>query len=122
MNQIADVLKELATRLGTTAEHLYGVLVKQAGVEVAIVAVGFLLWGLVTFGAWKLLSYARKNWEEIEDRDNEPFWAVGGCIGGIVYAVFTLCLWIDGILNLPTLLLNPEYYAIHKIMSAISGS
>ncbi len=108
--QIEKLITELATKLGTTAEHLWGVLVKQAPIEAAV-SLGIILavWSLtalLSFFTWKTYNKG--------DGDSDMFCPliiisvilgiisliVTGCTMGVVFSGF----------------LNPEYWAIKQLI------
>jgi len=122
MEQLTDLLRELADKLGTTVDHLYQVMITQAKVEIisnSIFLIIIIAW-LVLFKKIYKYLYAKKierdkeiyGWDE-----NGWFWALIG------HAVLTVILVIIGLLEIDillTLIINPEYWALDKILTFIS--
>lgn len=111
-DQTAQLLKDLASQMGTTAEYLWGVLVRQAPIsgtiDLIITAVIFLVGIPLIYGLKKASA---------EREDSEGVWFIGMCIWGIILIIF--------IVNLPsalTAIMNPEYWALNKILSLCSPS
>ena len=84
-DQTLQLLKQLADKLGTTAEHLWAVLVKQAGIEARMDA-GFAgMFLLLLIGSLVFTGYAWVKKQEEQYSDWE--------IGLVVAAVFSF-LWL----------------------------
>ena len=75
--QVIDALRVLAEKLGTTAEHLWDILVFQAKVEAIEAGLAVLIAGSIPF--------------------------------------FT------SLFKLPTLLINPEYFALQKVLQRLGS-
>ncbi|MDE1437634.1 hypothetical protein P9C91_18085 [Bacillus licheniformis] len=120
MDKAMEYIDKLAAKLGVAAEHVYGVLVKQAfasGVTDSIIGFVFLMIAviagvIITRVTIKVYGERHCNW------DCEWFFvvlAVGLLVilpGGISIYVIT-----EGIKGL----INPEYYAIKEILDTIGG-
>ena len=101
----------LAAKLGVTSEHLWGVLIKQARIEV-IESILTLI--VVVMGILVCVYFWRKILQ------------LGGSVGSVLLnAFFTSLLLILSIgavidiMNIPTLLFNPEYWALQKVLGAL---
>lgn len=105
-----DMLEALAEKLGTTLAHLWEVLLLQAKVE-AIETGIWLLIGTVTLTiGWPLFVRNMTCWETCNDSEFGR-WLTGlglSIIGGV--AILT------NLFRLPTLLINPEWWAIREIL------
>ncbi len=116
-DQLQKALAELAQKLGTTAEHLWGVLMRQARVEIitdCMAFVGAIILVLIVIRYW---FWFRDNHDEISD-SLEMF----SVMGGVVVSLFTLIITVVSIVNLfdlPTLIFNPEYWALSQIRGLI---
>lgn len=113
--QTAQLLEKLALRFGTTTEHLWSVLVKQAPITATINLLlmgGLAITVLIVFSRLK-----RKHEEKNLDFDNFGDAAITfGCF----LMLFCLVVWIC--CDLPTIisgLVNPEYWALQHILSAV---
>lgn len=109
--KVYSAMEQLAEQLKVPAQHVYGVLVKQAVVEawtILIVAViGIIL--LSIFGPKFVKSLLK---------DDE----VRGVLSMIISSLGLIMLTIS-IINLNTIVggfLNPEYYALKEILNLIS--
>jgi len=105
------VIEQLAAQLGTTAEYLWSVLIKQAPISGAI----DLMVIAVIAAAWVVLFYRRApviKW--IEDHDAAPP-AFAALIGLLIC---TLIVFFS-ISNVITAFANPEYWAFQKVLRAI---
>jgi len=115
--QIAPLLEKLAEKLGTTVEHLWQVLVRQAyiaGVYDISFAVIFILASVVGIPKFVRLL---KNWLQ-KGGDAEffaPVIAVASIVGWAVVAVIVLSSIRDAVFALA----NPEYWALKEVLEAI---
>lgn len=116
-----ELLKRLdafAQKLGVTAEHLWGVLVKQAQIE-ATIAFGWTIFELILFVIAVLcLRAAYKHGREWLDGEKYiPLWATAlyGCFAtplSIIAAMFNLFDFIRWYSN-------PEYFALQEILKVL---
>lgn len=106
-----QLLEALAAKLGTTAEYLWGVLIRQAAVSATIDLVCLLVavTYLVVYTKW--LRVVRKG----DMFDNEATGVImGGCVAVIVFILALFC--VSGVI---TGYMNPEYWALNKILDTI---
>lgn len=105
-------LSELATKLGTSAEHLWSVLIRQAyidGISSLLTLIGLLAFGL---GAVVLFSYMRKKHAEALAKYVPT---------GLEYVVlgfllaFVLCLAGNQLFWVISDFFNPEFYAWRQL-------
>ena len=108
-----QALTALATKLGTTAEYLWGVLLKQAPITGAMSLLMMAAWAVVCV---LLVRYVRRN-----TSGNKPRWTdeaarlfawIGVCI---VCAMSALVVSIE-IGGAVTAIVNPEYWALRQIL------
>lgn len=98
------LIEKLSEKLGTTSEHLWGVLMKQAPIDAAF---SFIFMVALLVGLWFLWKLAKK------------------ASDGMVYMAFVLVCVIVAIavfsLSYNTLIgfFNPEYWALKEIMSSL---
>jgi amino acid permease len=114
--QLVEALRPVAAKLGVAAEHLYGVLVKQALVDSISNIMGWGLFaGFVIYIGYRLRLYAEKNKGELSTTDQEGWTAVGWVVTtfGVIVMAITIGSNISGILN-------PEYFAIKELMDAVT--
>lgn len=111
----------VAAKLGTTAEYLWAVLVKQSiaqGIADAIIALLCLIAVLVLYKS--VLPYCSKRFAEEDEKGcgTEIGWefAIGFTIAGIV--VLSVAFGVnlhDAVLEL----VNPQYYALHEVLQTL---
>lgn len=108
MENIDKVLDSLAARFGTTAEHVWTILVKQTFYEgiscfVASILCGVLLW------------FIGKTIKKIHKKDCD------GDLMGVFCVLFIVLVPIMAICGFEAFhrLLNPEYYAMQEIFELI---
>lgn len=104
------LIRELADKLGTTAEHLWGVLVRQAVID----AIPNIILGIVGFcGAILFASFAWhifKNRDASKDDDDLPL-----CGWLLVFTFAMLFIMALNIQAIVTALHNPEYWALKQL-------
>lgn len=113
--QTAKLIEQLAAKLGTTAEHLWGVLVRQAPIS-AITDI--LTSMLIVFLIWKSLGFVQRKTRDTNDApadwDEEGAFAAW-VIWGIAALIGTLCVLCD-INYIVAGFANPEYWALKQIL------
>jgi uncharacterized membrane protein HdeD (DUF308 family) len=110
--QQQEMLKQLATKLGTTTEYLWGVLVHGNHVE------GFILLVYTLFGvALVIAGYRLVEWSLREDARYNDDWAM--FVGVISAAAGTICVVAFSYWCIMDLFC-PEYGALTDILSHIS--
>jgi len=121
--EITQMLRELATQLGTTTEFLWGVLIRQAfisGTYNAILAVVCIV--TICVGSVKVketflteikqsLPYAQR--EKLEA------WQIFTIITLSIASVISLVVLAAISGNMMTALFNPEYWALNKVMGML---
>lgn len=111
-SETIELLRELAEKLGTTTEYLWGVLIQQSyisGVFYSIVSVFILLSiaGVLFITIKKTKIHADSDKAEW-DGDS---WVISG---GII--IVLIVFFINNSSNAATALLNPEYWALKQII------
>jgi heme/copper-type cytochrome/quinol oxidase subunit 2 len=119
-DKVIELLTRLADKFGTTVEHLWGVLVKQAGIS----AVTELVMAFVMVAAWAwLFRFVRGKTTEPketpEDRYPHAEWREEDALIAWLVAAFSLMLVVlqvySAITTAPTALFNPEYWALKQL-------
>ena len=122
-DKTAALLEKLADKLGTTAEHLWGVLTTQAqisgAVDLAITVAATLAAGVATRIAWRKTSsrvdsegrYLAAEWSE----EKIVFAWLVAC--GLVLVAATLIL--TSAHSVPSAFLNPEYWALKQVLGIL---
>ncbi|MGG1018587.1 hypothetical protein ABE151_04270 [Bacillus paralicheniformis] len=120
MDKAMEYIDKLAEKLGVAAEHVYGVLVKQAfanGVTDAIIGAVFLMIAVV---AGVIITKIAVKAYESDCGAWDVEWGLLVIIVGlsvILPGVFGIYVITEGI----KALINPEYYAIKEILDTIGG-
>ena len=110
--QVIDTLQVLADKLGTTAEFLWEVLLIQAKVEAVVAIMVVLISGTMLALSLKL---AYRNRDFNDDSKFPPFFL------GLLLTIGTASALIYNLLILPTLLINPEYWALQEVLKKLGG-
>jgi uncharacterized membrane protein len=125
---IKVVVSDIASGLGVAVERVYYVLIRQQFVEgissiiTSILVCSLLVW-LAFFYFKKLILSVDPEERKKRFENNVPFIFIG--IGGMVLALVT---FVVVLVNIHTVssdigkMINPEYYALEKIMEMIRGS
>lgn len=105
--EIIKVIETLAAKLGTTAEYLWGVLIKQAPISGMCDILGFVIVGSILFCLYILV---RKT--EYADSDAEiTSW------GGLgIASLIVLIALLTTLTDIISCFANPEYWALKQII------
>lgn len=107
-DKLQEQLTELAKRLGTTGEHMWSVVVRQAPIASTI----YFLWLALTIAV--SVGFAWKAWH------NKDRW--GYVWGGA--SILVACIGLFELSDLNQALAgyyNPEYWALHDILDSLNG-
>jgi low temperature requirement protein LtrA len=108
------LIEDMAMKLGTTVEHLWGVLVSQAVVS-SVTRLGiFFILGFVCYLLFKHL-FVRHTLKDYDDDEKMTLIAIRIGFGVAVIGVF-----VAAILIIPTIVtgfVNPEYWALERIVN-----
>lgn len=108
--EMVNLLKELATQLGTTTEYLWAVTIKQAYIQ-AYVSLIVCLFPLVAMVGWaSLVFYCIK-----KKVDGDLITIL--CIVGLIALLASCALWGTHIPQVIAGFYNPEYWALDNILS-----
>lgn len=111
-DQTALLLEKLASKLGTTVEFLWTILLKQATLIGITNICEFILVLIVGFIFYKVCKYIDKIENSIFDTD---LVIVLETIVGSIWIVFFI-LTVVGLNTAITALINPEYWALNEIL------
>lgn len=107
-----ELLSGLADKFGTTVDHLWGVLVKQAyvGAWATIVTLG----GLIMFSAITIITTNKRARADFKNDavSIASVAFVGACIAGSIGAIGI----VGEAPELITCFLNPEYWALKQVL------
>ncbi len=115
MKEIAPLLETLAKKLGTTAEYLWAVLVKQAFIASCIDILQYIILGVATYFFIKL---TKKYWLMGEEKRWDTIWLIIPGIAGVALLLIWIVAFI-AIQNTITGFINPEYWALNKILDVV---
>jgi hypothetical protein len=102
----------LAQKLGIAADHLWGVLLKQAQIEARVdVTLGrlFLFGGIVVF-LWNCIKFHLSDHGSNYYNDDAAAWWFLTFLW-LPMMIVGICLWVEGY----KIGLNPEYWALRQI-------
>jgi uncharacterized Tic20 family protein len=119
--QTAKLVEQLAQKLGTTADYLWSVLLKQAPISAITDLVFFaftIILGVVIYKVHKHLLAEK-------DGNNSIYYDLEE--GAVVPMIFVLVIWaimfiacLCSIGNIINGFLNPEYWALKEILSSLN--
>lgn len=125
MEQLTKLLETLAAKLGTTAQYLWAVLIKQARVDATIDLLLLLLSGAVVFILLRLhLRFSKEIAGTHQYNENTLYQKHGEMLVGpmILGAAIFSILFIAQLMCVGTIVsgfLNPEYWALNKVLGQL---
>ena len=127
--EVLKRLDALASKLNTTGAHLWEVLVKQARIEAIEWVCWALFWFALTYLSYKGGMYVYKRCEEpsiavkADKVFDLPEWRGRGSVeifvGLFIVALVALVFGVACLSGLPGMFLNPEYWALKKVMESL---
>jgi len=108
------LIEQLAAKLGTTADHVWAVLVRQAPIE-AFTDLFYV--GLIAASFFAVRAFWRIAYKKGSSYDGE-IWIIPGVIAWGAWAIFSVIVLIV-CAELPTLFLNPEYWALNRVLATV---
>src|SRR3990167_7948390 len=120
-DRIISLIEQLSTKLGTTTEHLWAVMVQQAAISAAVDLCIFLFLIVVAIIAAKHIK--AKTYIPDPTIDNPVTYAQWDSDTSItcitlfwIYCIIVVVLGVSSFPNISTALLNPEYWALKQIL------
>lgn len=123
----AKILEQLAAKLGTTSEYLWGILLKQAPISATLSMLSFalvLVFGVVLLYAHKKLSKeivsesgGYKSYETLYGKFEEA-----AVIPMVLFAAVWVIVLFNCIFNIGDIIngyFNPEYWALKEIVHSL---
>lgn len=119
----AALLEKLAAKLGTTAEYLWSVLIKQAAISATTTLVYLMfiiLFGVLLYKAHRRLSKpstnnSRREYSIYEDLE----WPISVMVvAALLWAIFAIAVFF----SIPDIIngyFNPEYWALKEILDEV---
>ena len=122
MNDKTELLiRELAEKLGTTGEHLWGVLVQQAAISAVTDLLVLIGWAVILLFSFRFIL--RKTTTPAKTEDNmypHPEWRDENAIAAwLIWGFATVAVIIIAGASLSTIIgaiLNPEFWALKQII------
>ena len=121
MSNVTELLEKLAAKMGTTTEYLWAVLLKQAPIS----AMTDLMYLIFVVLAGVVLYKLHIKFSEGKDNGRSIYWQheeavmIPMALAIIMWFAFCIISFIS-IGNMIAGFLNPEYWALHEIMSMIN--
>lgn len=118
----AVVIQQLAEKLGTTSEYLWAVLIKQAPIAGAIVLAYYAVTVLALVLLWRFRAAIASGVQAAFDHGEGS--AALAIVAGTVFGILALIWGISCLLafeNMLTAFLNPEYWALDKVLSTVKA-
>lgn len=115
----AELISQLAAKLGTTSEYLWMVLIKQAPISSAIWLIEYVVVACIIAASYRFreqLGGFMRAWFE---RDEVT--ASVSCLIFTVISIVILMCCLFGISSTITGFVNPEYWALNEILSAVKS-
>jgi len=118
--QVMEILRVLAEKFGTTTEFLWGIMIRQAYVHGITAIICFLVTSILIFG-WNWIWWRAEVDEETSRRDQgDRMFAIFMCrLGGLGLVFIWTCLFLSGMIEVTTALINPEYWAIKQVLGGL---
>jgi len=117
MNEALGLIEQLAVKLGTTADQMWAVLLGQAPIngiinifQYVLICIGCFCWYRVTLNVHAKIQ---DSWAE------ENYMWVGAV--WIILCVLVICMFFC-LHDTITALINPEYWALDKILGTLKPS
>ena len=110
-------LEPLAIKLGVAVEHLWEVLLKQAPISGALDVLFYIFTAACVYVVYRL-------WLFIIRKVGQDGWGEAAYIWPALATMAVFFLVIASLLSLPVTLaafFNPEYWALHKVLSFAKG-
>lgn len=119
--QTAALLQGLATKLGTTSEYLWGILLKQAPIAGVMILVQYALTAVALYVIWRYREAIGTQVRDGLSSDAEVLVFIGLIVSVGVSIVWLLaCLF--AIESMVTAFLNPEYWALNKVLATVKSA
>lgn len=118
--QVMEILRVLAEKFNTTTEFLWEILIKQAYVHGVTSIICFLITSVLIFG-WNWIWWRAEVGEETSRRDQgDRMFAIFMCrLFGLILVFIWTCLFLSGMFDVTTALINPEYWVIKQVLGGL---
>jgi hypothetical protein len=113
-HETLQMIQKMADGLGTTATHLWMVLVKQAYIGGVINCILTLIYVLVV----AILGICTAITMRGDDEDKKAAMVIACLVFGVVGGIFAIGMLADNL----TRLMNPEYWALQQVLETVKGA
>lgn len=119
------LIEQLAQKMGTTTEYLWGVLLKQAPVSSTVTLIQVIL--VVLFGIFLYKTHIRlskKNPNNKYEETGYEKYEAGAAIPMIILSVIFIVLALSSFCCIEDIIngyFNPEYWALDRILSSLNS-
>lgn len=123
MENLNKLLEQLAIKLGTTAQYLWGVLVRQAAIDATIDLILLVISVIFLFILHKLhIRFSQK--KQINGHNENTYERLEGMaiLPMVLSAIFILFMFFIQLFSIGNIIsgyFNPEYWALHKILEQL---
>lgn len=118
MEQLTQLLEQLALKLGTTVEYLWDVLIKQAFIAGMQAILAFVL-VTIFIGIWYIIH---RKFSNTPNKYYNAYNEVPYVIPMAFTIVILIACWIIGLIEAIdsiTNFINPEYWALQQILNSL---
>lgn len=118
--ETVNLLTELASKLGTTSEYLWDILLRQAPITATIILIQIIFTVLSGIFLWKLHKYFSKETDErysMYDRGNGGLEVLMTMFSTLILVISIILFF--GIADMLNGYFNPEYWALNKILNVL---
>lgn len=120
-DETTQLLRELSDKFGTTAEHLWGVLISQAPISATVNLLIVVI--LITF-SWVVIRFVYGKTRAPEPTEKDPYpsaaWddeaALTACLITFSATIIAVASALGMVENIVTGYLNPEYWALKQLL------
>lgn len=125
-NETTKLIESLANKLGTTTEYLWSILLRQAPVSAFIDLVQYaiiILYVYLIYKKHQQLSVVKEWKGGYREESGYSFYEEGAFIPMLIGSIIAVILVISMFFSIPDTIngfINPEYWALKKILSSVS--
>ena len=122
-NKIAEMLGQLADKLGVASAKIWEWSLLQVKVEVVINIITILVAILASVVFIWMTKKSVKWWRSLEDEFNEELVAAS-VVAFVIFSILLLVLDVSALMriwDIPELLINPEYAAFQNIVEQLGS-
>ena len=116
MDNMAELLSALAVKLGTTTEHLWRVLLKQAPIDGLVTLVQCII--LVFVAVW-FAKFTVAIKKAIDDGSRDEVWWCVPIMGWVILSTLLIALFFL-LPDVAASFINPEYWALEHLLNKIA--